>query len=51
MKALRALIAENEDWLVGRVLGYAERHGYTRFSSTLAQPWRESISSRSSPWR
>lgn len=49
VSSLRDLIAANEAWLVKRVLGYAKRHGYTRFSSTLAEPWRESICGFSEP--
>lgn len=49
MNTLRDLIARSEDWLVGRVLVYAKRHGYTQFSSTLAQPWRESVCGFSQP--
>ena len=49
MNSLRDLIAANEAWLVKRVLGYAKRHGYTQFSSTLAEPWRESICGFSEP--
>ncbi len=49
MASLKQLIADNEDWLVRRVLSYAKRHGYTSFSSTLEQPWRESICGFSVP--
>lgn len=49
MNALKDLIAEKEDWLVQRVLGYAKRHGYTEFSSTLEEPWRASICGFSEP--
>ncbi len=49
MKSLQDLIATNEGWLVARVLAYAKRHGYTGFSSTLEQPWRESICGFSEP--
>ena len=49
MNSLRELIAAEEDWLVRRVLGYAKRLGYTQFSSTLAEPWRESICGFSRP--
>ena len=49
MSSLKDLIAANESWLVKRVLGYAKRQGYTRFSSTLAEPWRESICGFSEP--
>ncbi len=49
MTSLKELIANNEDWLVARVLAYAKRHGYTAFSSTLEEPWRESICGFSGP--
>lgn len=49
MASLKELIADNEDWLVARVLAYAKQHGYTAFSSTLEQPWRESICGFSEP--
>ena len=49
MKLLKTLIAANEEWLLRRVLTYAKRHGYTAFSSTLQEPWRESICGFSGP--
>ncbi len=49
MASLKELIADNEDWLVARVLAYAKRHGYTTYSSTLEEPWRESICGFSRP--
>ena len=49
MASLKELIADNEDWLVARVLAYAKQHGYTAYSSTLEQPWRESICGFSEP--
>ncbi len=49
VNSLRTLIAANESWLVDRVLVYAKQHGYTRFSSTLKAPWRESICGFSEP--
>jgi diguanylate cyclase (GGDEF)-like protein len=32
-----------EDWLIRRVLEYAKRQGYTRYTSTLEEAWRLSI--------
>lgn len=49
MKKLQALIAENEDWLIDRVLFYAKKHGYTEFTSTLKEAWRASIKGLSLP--
>lgn len=49
MENLKTLIRNNEDWLVDRVLGYAHKDGYTEYSSTLREPWRESICVFSKP--
>jgi|GEM_PF-827432 len=49
MKKLQDLIAENEDWLIDRVLLYAKAHGYTEFTSTLKEAWRASIAGLSKP--
>ncbi|GAB6051488.1 ATP-binding protein [Magnetospira thiophila] len=49
MDKLRALIVENEDWLIGRVLTYARKLGYTEFTSTLKEAWRASICGLSGP--
>lgn len=35
---------DNEEWLMGRILKYAERQGYTRYTSTLQEAWRVSVS-------
>ncbi len=43
MRAFQELIATHEDWLVNRVLHYAKRYGYTRYSSTLLEAWRQSV--------
>ena len=43
MKPLSELIATHEDWLMHRVLYYAKDHGYTKYTSTLAEAWRISI--------
>jgi PAS domain S-box-containing protein len=40
---LRSIIAENEAWLIDRILGYARRQGYTRYRSTLPESWRQSV--------
>ena len=49
MHTLREYIEANEDWLVKRVLFHARTQGYTSFTSTLEQPWRESICGFSDP--
>ncbi|TQV81779.1 ATP-binding protein [Denitrobaculum tricleocarpae] len=49
METLKTLIRTHEDWLVDRVLGYAHKDGYTKYSSTLREPWRESICVFSKP--
>jgi PAS domain-containing protein len=43
MEHLSELIKSHEDWLTGRVLGYAKKHGYVKYSSTLREAWRMSI--------
>jgi|GEM_PF-1897046 len=49
MQNLRNLIADSEDWLTNRVLGYARGHRYTDYTSTLVEAWRASISGLSAP--
>jgi hypothetical protein len=44
MKALAEILLENEDWLMQRVLGYAKDLGFTKYTSTLEEAWRLSIS-------
>jgi len=46
---LRALIAEQESWLIRRVLAYARERGYTKYTSTLEEAWRASIAGLSAP--
>jgi hypothetical protein len=41
---LTKLIEASEDRLIKGVLGYAKRQGYTRYTSTLEEAWRLSIS-------
>ena len=38
------LIRNREDWLMDRILSYAKRQGYARYTSTLKEAWRLSIS-------
>ena len=44
MLKLADLVAGNEDCLMHKVLSYAKDFGYTRYTSTLAEAWRTSIS-------
>lgn len=44
LEAFRKLVADHEDWLMGRILGYSKQHGYTKYTSTLREAWRLSIS-------
>ena len=41
---LISLINSNEEWLMQRILDYASEHGYTKYTSTLKEAWRLSIS-------
>jgi PAS domain S-box-containing protein/putative nucleotidyltransferase with HDIG domain len=43
------LVANGEEWLMHRVLDYAKKRDYTRYTSTLAEPWRLSIAGLSAP--
>lgn len=43
MKDYIHLIESNETWLVNRILEYATRMDFTRYTSTLAEAWRLSI--------
>jgi len=43
MKNIPELLKNNEDWLMERVLGYARRQEYTKYTSTLKEAWRISI--------
>ncbi|MBU1042643.1 MAG: PAS domain S-box protein, partial [Proteobacteria bacterium] len=44
MPELAKVIATSEDWLMERVLSYALARGYTKYTSTLKEAWRLSIS-------
>lgn len=37
------LLRAREYWLMERVLGFARKNGYTRYSSTLVEAWRISV--------
>lgn len=44
MTDYRDLLINSEDWLMNRILAYAEKLQFTRYTSTLAEAWRLSIS-------
>jgi len=41
---LSKLVLDSEDWLMDRILEYAQARGYTKYTSTLKEAWRLSIS-------
>ena len=43
MEKLATIIADNENWLMGRILDYAKQRDYTAYTSTLKEAWRLSI--------
>ncbi|NDY56087.1 PAS domain S-box protein [Desulfovibrio sulfodismutans] len=43
-RQLAILLQENESWLMNTVLNYAIQHGYSKYTSTLVEAWRLSIS-------
>lgn len=43
MDELVNLLKDKESWIVDRILGYASEYGYTKYSSTLPEAWRMSI--------
>ena len=43
MQDLISLLEASEDWLIRRILDYAKRFDYTRYTSTLEEAWRISI--------
>lgn len=40
---IAAVLEENEEWLMDRILHFALQYGYTPYTSTLAEAWRISI--------
>ena len=42
-ETFKALLRENESWLMNQILEYAKKHNYTKYTSTLVEPWRISI--------
>jgi hypothetical protein len=51
MGELYKLVAEHKDWLMGRILGYAIQQEYSKYTSTLKEPWRLSNCGLSQPLR
>lgn len=43
MENLKKIILDNEDFLIERVLDYAKIHNYVKYTSTLKEAWRMSI--------
>ena len=41
---LKTILQQNEDWLMERILDYAINQGYAKYTSTLKEAWRLSIS-------
>ncbi len=47
-RRLSERVAAGQDWLIGRILGFARERDFTRYTSTLEEAWRLSISGISS---
>ena len=43
VETLKVLILNNTEWLVGRILEYAHKYEYVKYTSTLEEAWRNSI--------
>ncbi|MBU1001156.1 MAG: diguanylate cyclase [Proteobacteria bacterium] len=43
MQQLQEIIAANEEWLMERILYYAKKQGFARYSSTKVADWQASI--------
>jgi PAS domain S-box-containing protein len=43
-ESFRQFILSNEEWLMKQILSYAKKQGYSRYTSTLMEAWRLSIS-------
>ncbi len=43
VEVLEELLGANEEWLIRRILGYAQEFGYAKYTSTLEEAWRLSI--------
>ncbi|GAB6906836.1 Signal transduction histidine kinase [Desulfosarcina cetonica] len=44
ISSFRKFIAENEEWLIDRIHMYAHARGYVKYTATLREAWRASIS-------
>jgi hypothetical protein len=44
LSQLKEYVLNHEDWLMERILKYAKQRDYTKYTSTLKEPWRLSIS-------
>jgi diguanylate cyclase (GGDEF)-like protein len=44
VERLKSLLPTHEQWLMERILSYARRQQYTKYTSTLVEAWRLSIS-------
>lgn len=44
MKPLYDIVQNGEDWLMAQILQYAIRRDYAKYTSTLTESWRLSIS-------
>ena len=44
IKQFKDFILSNEEWLMKQILYYAKRQGYSKYTSTLMEAWRLSIS-------
>jgi PAS domain-containing protein len=43
LEKLERLFGSGEQWLMQRILEYAKEFGYTKYTSTLEEPWRLSV--------
>ncbi len=44
MDRLKLLLRTNQDWIIERLYTYTHQQGYTRYTSTLKEAWRISVS-------
>ena len=44
LKSFTELVIRSEDWLMNRILYHAKMRGYSKYTSTLKEAWRLSIS-------
>ena len=44
IKTFQDIILSNEEWLMKQILFYAKKQGYSKYTSTLMEAWRLSIS-------